>query len=218
MGQFSWLDCKTGEQVLDGVKRDVYVLVPKKFGGDHILETCYDGYGHFGYRDIYALVAEWNRPQLCTGNDDIDRNVGIDIACYNEQNASLKYPIKITHDPNAVYEDCKPSLSDPNQGCPMDDKEKEITEDESPSKPIKHAVISYWVGEYEPAKTWLYDSEKDASEAMKRLYKQSYDCAKEDENFEKAKCFIDETSAKVAWNDGLERWFEISDVQTKEEI
>lgn len=64
MGQFSWLDCKTEEQVLDNVCRDVYVLVPKEFGGGHIKETCYDGYGNFGGHDIYDLVAEWNRKQL----------------------------------------------------------------------------------------------------------------------------------------------------------
>ena len=34
---------------------------------------------------------------------------------------------------------------------------------------MKFAVISYWVGEYEPAKTWLYNSEKEASEAMQKM-------------------------------------------------
>ena len=118
MGQFSWLDCKTKEQVVDNKLRDVYVLVPKEFGGGHLLERRYNGYGIFGGRDIYALVAEWNRPELCIGNEDKDREVGINIACYDKDNAKLKYPIKITHDANAVYEECGPSLSDPNQGWP----------------------------------------------------------------------------------------------------
>lgn len=86
---------------------------------------------------------------------------------------------------------------------------------------MKFAVISYWVGEYEPAKTWLYDSEKEASEAMKRLYEQTYNAAKEDENFEESRCFIDETTARIAWSDafdGLERWFEVSEVRTEEKI
>ena len=48
--------------------------------------------------------------------DDYLRLIGIDIACYDEQNFALKYPIKITHDAAAVYEKCKPSKSDPNQG------------------------------------------------------------------------------------------------------
>lgn len=43
------------------------------------------------------------------------REIGIDIACYDEDNAVLKYPIKITTK-EMEYEDVKPSLSDPNQG------------------------------------------------------------------------------------------------------
>lgn len=169
MGQFSWLDCKTEEQVLDNVRRDVYVLVPKEFGGGHIKETCYDGYGNFGGHDIYDLVAEWNRKQLshlmlrdcCAKSwspeyarsyirglkwqiksaerlldykdgvsdrimkekygDDFKRCIGIDIACYDEQNFTIPYPIKITHDANAVYEECTPSKSDPNQGWGYED-------------------------------------------------------------------------------------------------
>lgn len=125
MGQFSWLDCKTGEQVLDDVQRDVYVLVPTDFGGGHIKETLYDGYGRFGGRDVYALVAQWNVPEKCIGDDAADRCIGIDIACYDEQNASLRFPIKITHDSEAVYEDCEPSKSDPYQGWIVNDDDEE---------------------------------------------------------------------------------------------
>lgn len=130
MGQFSWLDCKTGEQVLDDVERDVYLLVPKEFGGGHIEEHCYDGYGRFGGRDAYALVAQWNKPEYCCGDDEEDRGVGIDIACYDWQNEKLKYPIKITHDPDAVYEDCRPSPSDPDQGWEVYEDEYDYYEDE----------------------------------------------------------------------------------------
>ena len=44
------------------------------------------------------------------------RNIGINIACYNEDNASLKYPVKIARNPESVYEECPPSLNDPWQG------------------------------------------------------------------------------------------------------
>ena len=167
MGQFSWLDCKTGEQIVDGRKRNSYVLVPRRFGGGHIEEPCYEGYGVFGGKDVYDLVALWNREfinvdenlrkplrerftadkegerffQLAVESyqersrrledfvsnvedadmkemygDEYLRLIGIDIACYDEENENLRFPIKITHDPNAVYEFCAPSLSDPNQG------------------------------------------------------------------------------------------------------
>lgn len=161
MGQFSWLDCKTKEQVLDNVPRKVYLLIPAAFGGGHIEEDCYDGYGRFGGQDVYELVLEFNKDReqiekiirlhkegkwrgrfdsntdeqldrysrgLLKAGDNVapdssdslvpfePRELGIVLACYDEDNARLKYPIKITHDPDAVYEDCEPSLSDPDQG------------------------------------------------------------------------------------------------------
>lgn len=44
------------------------------------------------------------------------REVGINIACRDEDNAKLRYPIKIVENESSVYETCKPSNSDPNQG------------------------------------------------------------------------------------------------------
>lgn len=163
MGQFSWLDCVDNEtQILDNVERDVYFLVPEEFGGGHILETCYDGYGRFGGYDAYDLVADWNRRYLAENPDfelpvhqkkvsefpwykfysDLNltsdkvvemamenkcffeyRWIGIELACYDDDNASLPYPIKITHDETAIYEEEGPSLSDPNQGWKVDDEE-----------------------------------------------------------------------------------------------
>lgn len=152
MGQFSWLDCVTEEQIIDNKVKDVYVLVPKEFHkeyGERIKEYCYDGYGNFGGYDIYDLVADWNREylskhpeheatdtkvsekkwykayaDLSKSREEVAekalckewRSIGIDIACYDEDNAKLPYPIKITYNDNAIYEDCEPSLGDPNQG------------------------------------------------------------------------------------------------------
>ena len=53
------------------------------------------------------------------------RWIGIELACYDEDNAALPYPIKITYDVNAVYEYCAPSLSDPNQGWEYEENEDE---------------------------------------------------------------------------------------------
>ena len=44
------------------------------------------------------------------------RQIGIDIACYNDDNAALPYPIKIAKNPDSVYEECPPSIGDPDQG------------------------------------------------------------------------------------------------------
>ncbi len=166
MGQFSWIDCCNEKRaVIDNIYQDVYVLVPKEFGGQNIKEECYDGYGRFGDYDIYDLVAAWNKdfvtihniekPQRESwGNTKEDkqyfkyalkeydfkcqrlldfqnltteemsqkysknwlREIGIDIACGDKRNSRLKFPIKITHDPNAIYEKCSPSKKDPSQG------------------------------------------------------------------------------------------------------
>jgi len=148
---------------------------------------CYGGYGIFGSKDAYDLVAEWNREELSEGmlreeskrenfgglwsyekdklreegvteeeikradeeaqtehyeaylkrrqnsinrlndyregklsNEEMEekygkhwkREIGIDIACYDEQNAALKYPLKITATKEKVrYEDLYPSRS-----------------------------------------------------------------------------------------------------------
>lgn len=46
-----------------------------------------------------------------------EQSVGVIMSCYDKDNARLDYPIKVTYCPDAVYEDCKPSPDDPNQGC-----------------------------------------------------------------------------------------------------
>lgn len=165
MGQFSWITCDTQKQVINNKKKDVYVLIPIEFGGGHIAEPCYDGYGTFGGFDIYDLVADWNKQSVTSDiiripkreqwgyfpdSEDnfsfaIDeykrscrrlgyfkrcpdevmtwkygnyfkREIGIDIACYDEQNAVLKYPIKIAELKDSVYESMPYSKRDPNQG------------------------------------------------------------------------------------------------------
>lgn len=52
------------------------------------------------------------------------REIGINIGCYDEDNARLKYPIKITTK-EMEYEEVTPSLSDPNQGWGEEDDENE---------------------------------------------------------------------------------------------
>ena len=123
--------------------------------GKAIYEDCYDGYGHFGGYDIFELVVEWNKEMIpeiirrikngnwkcSTSENDIKnlqayydgkeidcelRWLGIIMACYDEDNAALEYPIKITTR-EMEYETVSPSLSDPNQGWEEyeDDEEDE---------------------------------------------------------------------------------------------
>lgn len=112
--------------------------------GKAIYESCYDGYGRFGGHDIYDLIPEWNKEMIpeiiqrikngnwvCSVSErdimnlqayyegkEIERELsflGIIMACYDEDNAALKYPIKITTK-MMEYDEVAPSLGDPNQG------------------------------------------------------------------------------------------------------
>lgn len=144
MGFFSWKTADTDKSIANAYSgRDVftvYVLQPN--GLPPLTEDYYEGYGVFEGRDIYALVAQWNYPEKCKdeqGNwlpDDVIRNFGIDIACMDEHNAALKYPIKIVENPRIQYDDIGPSDSCPDQGFFYEDdvfyekeEEEEIEDD-----------------------------------------------------------------------------------------
>ena len=162
MGQFSWIYSDTEKQMVNGLCKKSYLLVPDEFRsdidkmvGNGIEEKCYDGYGHFGKYDVFNLVARWNREALKGKTSDVrgdypsyaveyfngasleeiyekhkseflaltpssslelERRIGIAIACYDEQNANLPFPIKIVENCNLNYENVGPSDSDPNQG------------------------------------------------------------------------------------------------------
>ena len=136
---------ENNRQIVNDKCEKVYLLIPKEFGGGYILESQYGGYGEFGGKDVYDLVIDWNIKDitnilqnkdnfkcewvkeyeeefihLSKGeplSDGVDkRTLGIAIACYDEDNAKLKYPIKVTHREDLIYEDANFSLSDPNQG------------------------------------------------------------------------------------------------------
>ena len=174
MGVFSWCFCDIGNIKRDSfgnpaptarqrliIGKSAYALVPEKFGSN-IFEAEYDGYGRFAGKDIYALVADWNREfisehpeyilnakeyagdkpkaageyswypyyaDLSLSTEELCRKwreetncqyreyrtIGIDLACYDEDNERLRYPIKISRK-NACYEQCSASLADPMQG------------------------------------------------------------------------------------------------------
>lgn len=111
--------------------------------GPYIMEPCYEGYGIFSGIDVYDLVAEFNKdfiPEILRlasegkwhcrmfAEDKKDlqnfyegkltcekRWIGILMACYNDDNVRLPYPIKITERPIPYAQAC-PSDADPEQG------------------------------------------------------------------------------------------------------
>ena len=103
--------------------------------------------------DVYDLIPEWNKEMIpeiirrikdgnwkcSTSENDITnlqnyyegkhitcelRWLGIVMACYDEDNFALEYPIKITTK-EMEYENVRPSESDPNQGWESYDDDEE---------------------------------------------------------------------------------------------
>lgn len=125
-------------------------LIPKEFGGGYIEDIYQDyGYlgtkedGSPKY-DLYELLAFWNKdrpyfhgagetvkdnlhyngdfPNLKEIDEftDANRNIGIDIGCYDREIDRLKYPLKlvsVSYAKNHTYEDCPyKSFGDTEQG------------------------------------------------------------------------------------------------------
>lgn len=73
-----------------------------------------------GADSFYTLTKELNKR---LDHEEEIRSLGISIACYDEDNARLPYPIKITYDKHLKYEGCQFSMGDPEQGFFYYDKE-----------------------------------------------------------------------------------------------
>jgi hypothetical protein len=79
MGFFSWKTNDTGRTIWNAYSGQdffpVYMLDDK---GNRWVEEEYEGYGVFGGKDFYALLAEMNN----LGSDDLEqaRSAGIDLA------------------------------------------------------------------------------------------------------------------------------------------
>lgn len=143
MGSFSWLkadDLTNTANIVNG--KPFKFLVPKEFGGGFI-KDYYQDYGYLGINennypkyDMYEILAFWNYDLILKNNrtlksshnfenlksmdefTDHNRNLGIDIGCYNDQIDQLIYPLKLVScGYKGTYEDLKTySYGDPFQG------------------------------------------------------------------------------------------------------
>ena len=136
MGSFSFTKADKLTKVSNILTNKTYkFLIPKEFGGGFIKEK-YKDYGLLGGTisspeyDMYELVAFWNNhPGVKYDGEfplmkkidkytDHNRSIGIDIGCYDEDIAKLKYPLKLVSPTfKGTYEDLHDcSLYDKNQG------------------------------------------------------------------------------------------------------
>jgi hypothetical protein len=77
MGQFSWIAQDTNRSISNITPQPVTMVDNK---GNKWHEDNYEGYGVFGGKDYYQLLAEMNNAEGLNGDVDNDRLIGIDIA------------------------------------------------------------------------------------------------------------------------------------------
>jgi len=132
-GQFSW-KLPNGTPIYnEGPKKQVVYMYDDK--GNVWKEPDYEGYGVFGGKDFYDLLAEMNGVTEAPEGKDL-RDIGIDIA-FNDNGSGdntpgVKYP-RFSLRPNDKYELLPNPISDPNQGWYDDDEWDEDEEDDEGS-------------------------------------------------------------------------------------
>ncbi len=106
MGQFSWFTQDTNHRIVSGENHRVVMTDDK---GNQYVEECYEGYGVFGGKDYYELLAEMN-------GLGADRSKGISLAFKDSPagyNPNCLFP-SLTE--SGVYMGGIPPLFDPDQG------------------------------------------------------------------------------------------------------
>ena len=145
MGSFSWLKADKETEIKNVVYGSTFkFLIPIEFGGGFIKDK-YQDYGYLGIKngepkyDMYEILAFWNAPDKVRYDGDFpllkeidqytdeNRNIGIDIGCYNKDIDKLKFPLKLVSATfNGTYEDLdRPSYGDPEQGFGRTKRSKE---------------------------------------------------------------------------------------------
>lgn len=111
MGFFSWRTSDTYRSISNAYSSrgslPVYLITPDN---KKIYEPCYEGYGVFGRHDVFALLAQWNFPDKCTGNEETDRNIWFNLT--PDERNNIKFPLKFSENKNKNYDDLRPSSND----------------------------------------------------------------------------------------------------------
>lgn len=114
MGVFSWHTNDTDEPIMNMFSgRGGQTIYMKDNKGNVWKETCYEGYGEFGGKDFYELLAEMSGQESCRGE-------GIDLFFDNDK--PFFAPNLVT-DPNWKWRDVKPRAHE-GQGQWWDDEDE----------------------------------------------------------------------------------------------
>ena len=128
MGQFSWFTQDTNQVIRNNVAIGDYRAVAYMHDdkGNVWHEPSYSGYGEFGGKDYYQLLAEMNGLAV-NGNSDHDRDLGINLEFSDVDKSTIKFP-NLTRNPNWTWVNEQPER-DPNQGW-GDYDDDDLTDDE----------------------------------------------------------------------------------------
>lgn len=122
MGMFSWLTADTQESISNTYStrgaQTVYMLRPHEV--PPLQEDNYEGYGVFGGMDAYVWLYQMNTDYKRWVPDGEPRRLE-GVAMDFQEETNLRYPLKFSFDPKAVYEDLPASKHCPDQGFFYDD-------------------------------------------------------------------------------------------------
>lgn len=140
MGQFSWFTQDTHHRIVNDAEYTIYMADDK---GNKYREDFYEGYGEFGGKDFYELVAEMNgyaKGTDANGNDvllkggeavksgnvpDL-RDVGIMLAYGEDSEGHTKYPNG--DNPEIIYPSITESGDYLGGECPESDPDQGFTD------------------------------------------------------------------------------------------
>lgn len=113
MGQFSFITQDTNEAIRESYRCDNVALTTAYMHdnkGNVWEEKRYQGYGEFGGKDYYQLLAEMNNLPV-DGDVDHDRSLGIKLSFSGKKHITPN----LTRHEEWTWRDSKPK-NDPNQG------------------------------------------------------------------------------------------------------
>jgi hypothetical protein len=155
-GQFSWFTQDTDQQIgsePENTLRAVYMFDNK---GNKWLEKNYEGYGDFGGKDYYELLAQMN------GMADPDRSEGISLAFSGKK--GILYPALVV-DPNFNYKThdfTEEAPNDPNQSwyAPEENEDDDYVMSDRDDEYLDEVKIEEALT---PLQQYVYDFESDVS-------------------------------------------------------
>lgn len=115
MGMFSWFTQDTHHRIVNGENHKVIMT---DNNGRKYVEHCYEGYGEFGGKDYYELLAEMNG----LGSD---RQAGIELAFEGSPNGDNPNCLHPSLTESGEYMGGPAPESDPDQGFTIDEFEDE---------------------------------------------------------------------------------------------